>query len=182
MQRLPRRESMSRVTRTVIVAGVLLVVAMGSADAQVEHRLGGGVHYWRAVGDVARAGFDIDRSGLAPVVSYQLLPRGILYFGLEVEYFPEGFGGATSSAFAPAAYVLVGRGLYAGAGIGVTVSSDFSGNVSDPFFPLRVGWNLELLPRIILDINLNYRADAFASLEGVSTNAITAGAIVRIAF
>jgi hypothetical protein len=168
--------------RTIALGLALAFASLNAAEAQVEHRLGGGFHYWRAVGDVARSGFDIDRSGLAPVFSYQLVPRGLLYFGLDVEFFREGFGGATSSAVAPAVYVLIGRGLYAGVGIGVTASSDFDGNFSDPFYAARVGLNLELLPRIYLDVNLNYRADAFAELQGVNTDSITAGAVVRIGF
>lgn len=156
--------------------------AAAPAAGQVEHRLGAGVHYWRAVGDLAREGFDIDRDGLVPVISYQLVPRGLLYFELDLEIFRSGFGGATSSAVAPSAYVLIGRGFYGGVGIGVTLASEFSGNVSDPFYAARVGLNLELLPRIFLDINLNYRADAFAALQDANTNAITAGALVRVAF
>jgi hypothetical protein len=171
-----------RTIRTMALALAAILCSLTAAEAQVEHRLGGGFHYWRAIGDVASEGFDLDRSGLAPVLSYQLVPRGLLYFGLDLELFREGFGGATSTAFAPAVYVLVGRGFYGAVGVGVTVSSDFDGNLSDPFYAARVGLNLELLPRLYLDVNLNYRADAFGELQGVNTDSITAGALVRIGF
>ncbi|HVS04329.1 MAG TPA: hypothetical protein VMT16_16310 [Thermoanaerobaculia bacterium] len=162
------------------LALALAVALLPAAAGAAEHRFGVGVHYWRAVDDLADEGFDIDEDGLAPYLTYQLVPAGIFRFEVDLEYFEKGFGGATSAAFAPVVYLLVGGGIYGGVGIGVTLSDDFEDNVSDPFYAARVGLSLQLLPRVHLDVNANYRADAFAELEEADTDAITLGAAVRV--
>ena len=43
-------------------------------------------------------------------------------------------------------------------------------------------FDLLLLPRLRLDINANYRADAFSALDQADTDAITLGASVRFSF
>ena len=46
------------------LALALLLVTAATPSLAGEHRLGLGVHYWRAVSDLADDGFDIDRDGL----------------------------------------------------------------------------------------------------------------------
>lgn len=56
----------------------------------------------------------------------------------------------------------------------------------DPFFGLRAGFDIHLLPYIFLDINANYRFEDWDDIsdvdEDISTDTITLGAAVRIQF
>lgn len=157
--------------------GVALALAVPAAAA--EHRLGAGFNYWRAIDDLSS---DIDDNGLALVFSYQYRPEGIFSIEGDLEYFESGFGGAQGAAYAPQVYVLVGSGLYAGVGVGITYSSDFDGNVSDPFYAARGGFEMALLPGVHLDLNANYRFDAWDELGAAGSDTIFLGAQVRFAF
>jgi hypothetical protein len=149
------------------------------ALAAAEHRIGGGVHYWKTVDDFADEDFDVDEDGLATVVSYQYVPGGLLRLEVDVEYFEKGFGGATDAAYSPQAYLVLGRGWYAALGGGVIYSSDFEDDVSDPFYAARVGLDMQLLPRLYLDLSANYRFDAWSELGDADTDTVTLGAVVR---
>ena len=111
----------------VLLAVLALAPALGSeAVADTEYRLGGGVHYWRTLDDLEDEGFDeIDDSGLAYVLSWQAVPGGLFKFEVDLEYFQEGFGGSTSDAISPQAYLIVGSGFYAALGGGIIYSDDF---------------------------------------------------------
>ena len=173
-------------TRSIWTWVGFLVVAVALAApgraAAAEHRFGGGIHYWRTLEDLADERFDIKEDGTAYVLSYQLLPAGIFRFEADVEYFPEEFGGADQEVWSPQVYVLVGHGLYAGVGIGVLYSSDFNDTFSDPFYAARAGFEMTLVPRLHLDVNANYRANAFGDLGNVDVDTLTLGAQVRIGF
>lgn len=164
-----------------IVALLVVCGVVASAPAEAaEKRLGFGVHYWRTVDDLDDEGVDdIEDDGVSYLGSYQVLPGGLLSFELDLEYFEEGFGGSTDSVFSPQAFVLIGHGLYAGVGVGVSYSSGFEDDFSDPFYLARVGFNMELLPKLFLDINANYQANAFNELDEADTDAITLGALLR---
>ena len=159
----------------------LVVLAAGVAPplAAAEHRFGLGVNYWQALDDLVDEGFDVEEDGLAPVVTYQYRPGGLIGFQIDLEYFDEGFGGATSEALSPQLYVTVGGGLYGAVGVGITYSSDFEDDFSDPFWAARIGFDMELLPKIHLDIHANYRAGSFDELDQADTDSITLGAAVR---
>ena len=109
------------------------------------------------------------------------VPAGVVKLELDLEYFEAGFGGSTSEAFAPAAYVLVEWGLYGGVGVGVTISDTLDDNVSDPFYAARLGWDFQVLPRLHVDVHANYRANTFAELEDYDSDSITLGAALRVA-
>lgn len=166
-----------------IVALLALLGIVTATPAQAaEKRLGFGVHYWRTVDDIDDDGVDdIEDDGVSYLGSYQILPGGLLSFELDVEYFEAGFGGSEDSVISPQAFALIGHGLYAGVGIGVSYASDgFDGDdFSDPFYMARVGFNMELLPKLFLDINANYQANAFNELDEADTDAITLGALLR---
>lgn len=168
----------------VLLAMLALAPALGSeAVADTEYRLGGGVHYWRTLDDLEDEGFDeIDDSGLAYVLSWQAVPGGLFKFEIDLEYFEEGFGGATSEAISPQAYLIVGSGFYAALGGGIIYSDGFEDELSDPFYAARVGLDMELLPRFHIDVNANYRFDAWGELDEVDTDTVTLGAMVRFAF
>jgi hypothetical protein len=173
-------EMMGRGWRRAALAA-MLAAAIPALAAAGEHRIGFGYHYWKTVDDLDDLN-DIEDEGYATVVSYQYLPGGLLRFEADVEYYPDGFGGTTESAYAPQIYVLVGRLVYAGVGVGVTQSDGFaSGDEwSDPWYAARAGLDILLLPRLHLDINANYRVDAFEELEEVDTDALTIGAALRL--
>ena len=119
---------------------------------------------------------------MAPYLTYQYAPEGWFRFELDLEYYEAGFGGSTDAAVSPLAFLLLELGLYAGVGVGVTVSDGLDDNVSDPFYAARLGYDFAPLPNVHIDLNANYRADAFSALEDADTDALTLGASLRIAF
>lgn len=176
---------MSRFLRTASLA--LLTVSLTAVPALAgEHRIGFGYHYFETLDDIEIDDLGaIEDSGNSIVVSYQYLPGGLLRFEADIEYWEDGFGGVTGEeAYAPQIYLLAGRGFYGGVGVGMTQSDGFfSGDDwSDPWYAARVGVDLLLLPKIHLDINANYRFDAWSELEEVETEILTLGAIVRFSF
>ena len=172
---------MPRLSTCSIVVSLLALAVLGpSTAAGAEHRLGLGLHYWKSVKDLPKEGFpDVDDSGVAWVGSYIFDVEGPLKFGLDLEYFGDGFGGSTSSAWAPQAFLLFGSGLYGGIGVGITLASSFDSNHSDPYFLARVGIDFPIFPRLTLDLNLNWDADAFNQLDNFDSDALTLAAIVR---
>ncbi len=166
---------------TVMALGLLTLIG-GQSSAHAEVRVGGGIHYWTALGDIDVDDVDIDESGTSFLGSVQWVPGGLFKFEGNLEYFTDGFGGGNAGALAPQAFVLLGSGLYGGLGIGVTYNDELDGNnISDPFYTARVGFDIEVLPSIHLDINANYLFNAFSDIDGADEDSITLGAIARIA-
>jgi len=165
-----------------LIAAIFVVIALthpvvGSA---AEHQLGFGVHYWTTIDDLEDEGFgSIDSDGASWLLSYQYIPAGIFRIEGDLEYFANGYGGSDDAAISPLVLVIVGSGLYAGAGLGVTYSDDFDHRLSEPFFVARVGFNFVVLPKVHLDVNANYRFNAWSELNGVDTGTITLGVIAR---
>jgi hypothetical protein len=151
------------------------------ASAQAESRLGAGIHYWTTIDDLDDEGIDIDEEGTSFLLSYQYVPAGLFKFEADLEYFSDGFGGGDSEAFAPQAFILLGGALYGGLGIGVVYNDDLEDEWSDPFYTARAGIDLEVLPKIHLDLNARYQFEAFNQLDEADTDAITLGLIGRIA-
>ncbi|HET9768373.1 MAG TPA: outer membrane beta-barrel protein [Thermoanaerobaculia bacterium] len=165
-----------RKTLIALLAALMLPVAASAA----EHRFGLGALYWRSLDDLSDLGLDED--GTAPYLTYQYVPAGIFRFELDLEYYGKGFGGSDSTAYSPLAYVLVEFGLYAGVGVGVTVSDGLEDNVSDPFYAARLGYDFQLVPRLHFDVNANYRAGSFKELEDYDQDSLTLGAAARVSF
>jgi hypothetical protein len=179
-------ESISRRPGFLLLAALLLALGLTApfTAAHAEHRLGGGVHYWRTLDEIGDeiGGGDIDEDGLSALVSYQYAPGGLLKFQIDAEYFEKGFGGAEDDAISPQVYVLVGGTVYAGVGAGIIYSDNFDDGESDPFYAARLGLDMRLLPRLHLDVNANYRTTEWDNLEDADTDTITLGAVVRFAF
>lgn len=172
---------MARFRTLSLLAALLLTLALAPAAGAGEHRLGFGFHYWRTLDEIEGSlGDGIEDDGLSQLVSYQYLPGPFVKLEATVEYFPDGFGGATSSAYAPQVFLIVGRGLYAGIGVGITRSSSFEDDWSDPFYGARVGYELPILPRLDLDLNANYRFDSWSELEEYDSEVLTFGAVLRV--
>lgn len=174
-------------TNWLKAAGLALagVIATAAPVRAGEHRLGFGYHHWETVDDLGLDDLDdIDDEGSSTVFSYQYLPGGLVRIEVDVEYFADGYGGSIEKAYAPQFYVLFGRFFYAGVGIGATQSDGFpdGDDWSDPWYAARAGLDILLVPKLHLDVNANYRADAFSALEEAETDALTLGASLRIAF
>ena len=173
---------MNRLAAATIWASFLAGLIGVQSPAMAEVRVGGGVHYWTALGDIEVDDVDIDENGSSFLGSIQWVPDGLFKFEANLEYFSEGFGGGDSEAWAPQAFVLFGGGLYGGLGIGITYNDELEGdNFSDPFYAARVGLDIEVLPSIHVDLNANYIFDAFSDIDGADEDSITLGAIARIA-
>jgi hypothetical protein len=172
--------------RCLALLTIAAVAAWGAAAQAGDHRLGLGLHYWRTLDQIRDDGVSglghIKDSGVSQVASYQYLPSQFLKYEIAVEYFDKGFGGATHSAYSPQVYILFGRGIYAGVGIGATVSSDFDNDISKPFYAAKGGFEIGIFPRLDLAIEANYRVGAWKELEdkGVDTDTLTFGLILRV--
>ena len=164
---------------SILICGLTLLFGI-VAPTFAAQRIGAGVHYWTAVKDVDIN--NVEESGLSLIASYQNQMTGFSALELDLEMFGEGYAGADAVVFSPQAYFLLGKGLYGGAGAGINYSE---GSYSDPFFALRAGVDLEVLPSIHLDINANYRFETWdfdRVEEAVKTGNVTLGAIVRFGF
>ena len=165
---------MKKLVMMALVMG--LTMASGKAWAG-EHRIGAGANYWVAVDDIDDDSIDDD--GFSYLVSYQYWMD---FLGVEVdmEILPDRFG---ETASAPQAYLLLGGTIYGGVGIGL-VRADGS-FADDPFYALRAGLNLELLPSVFVDISANYRFNDSAQFEGddtdIDTDTVFMGAALRFA-
>jgi hypothetical protein len=159
--------------------GICVAAAVGLVVFPAQggnHRIGIGVNYWEALDDIEID--DIDKEGLGYLVSYQYKPS-LLGLGVDLEMLPDRFG---SDAYAPQAYLLFGGLIYAGAGAGILYTdSEFA---DDPFFSLRAGLDLSLLPRLSLDIYGQYRFESQQDLEDeetrIDTDTIYLGVAVRL--
>jgi len=165
---------MNRVTWLVIV---VLVSMTGSPVLAADHRIGGGLNYWVALDDVDIS--DVDDDGFSYLVSYQYWP-GLLGLEVDLEILPDRFG---ETAVAPQAFVLIGRNVYGGAGIGMQYrDGDFA---DEPFFAFRAGLNLELLPGVWGDFYATYRFNDATDLDNehtdIDTDTVFLGAMVRLA-
>jgi hypothetical protein len=114
-------------------------------------------------------------------VSYQYL-AGFIRFEVAAEYFDKGFQGSLDWAVSPQVYILAGRGIYGGLGVGATYSDFANGSWSDPYYIAKAGFDLLLLPKIHLDINADYRFLEWEDLDNYDSDTITFGATVRVAF
>jgi hypothetical protein len=160
---------------TLAACAAFLVGVAGVARAG-ESRIGAGANYWVTVDNLDK---NVDDNGFSYLATYQ--NRGeLLGLELDAEFFPDRFG---QDAWAPEAYFLIGKAIYAGAGIGImNTDGDFA---DDPFYALKAGLDLEVLPSIHLDISANYRFNDKAEFDNgdtnIDTDTIFLGAAVRLA-
>ncbi len=161
----------------------LLAAGLAVPATAGEHRIGGGLHYWQSVSqlDDNFPDFEVQDDGFSEVVSYQYL-AGFLRFEAAAEYFDKGFQGSRDWALSPQVYVLAGRGIYGGLGVGVTYSDFAHGSWSDPFYIAKAGVDFLLLPKLHLDINADYRFLEWKDLDDYDSDTITFGATVRVGF
>ncbi len=166
----------------VAAAFALLALAPAARAAGSEQRIGVGGHYWSTISSIDV--HNIDDKGFSYIVSYQYRPPGLLSLEGDLEIYPHDYLGLNQGAYAPQAWVLVGGTIYAGLGIGIYYSD---GHFADaPFYALRAGLDIVVLPSIYLDINANYRFEQWGNLSDITgdihTDTVTLGAAIRFAF
>lgn len=167
---------MKKILVGMMVFCVASVFTLADA-AQGSHRLGAGANYWVALDDLDS---DVDDDGFSYLISYQYR-TGLVGVQLDAELLPDRFG---EDAYAPAAYLIVGSAIYAAAGVGIiNQDGDWA---DDPFFALKAGLDLELLPNIYLDVGASYRFDSDTDLDDavddIDTDTVFLGAAVRVGF
>jgi len=171
-----------RLALTVLLLSTLAALAAAAPSSAAEHRWGIGLRYWQTFdGLPSNSELDnIDDNGESYILSYQYVPGGFFRFELDLEVFESGFAGTDETAWAPQAFILVGGSFYGGVGAGVTYSSGLDDDY-DPFYAVRLGWELQLLGALRIDLNATYRFDDWDQLEDfdVNTDTYTLGAIFR---
>ncbi len=165
--------------RLVLSVLACILLAFQSADADIRHRFGGGVHYWRSIKSIGSD--DVKESGMAYLVSYQMRPVMLVKLGVDLEMLPKEYAGVGKPVYSPQLYVVVGSILYVGLGVGTYYSDgDFS---KDLFYNLRAGLDFPVFPFVSLDINANYRFENWNDIktvkEDVRSDTVTLGAAVR---
>ncbi len=176
------------VAAALTVFTCVLFATLPSARADEDRggwfQIGVGAHYWHSI-ETASEEESFSEDGIAWSLSTRLFPRYWVHLGFEVEQFPDEYAGLTEDIYAPAGYLVVGKGVYAAMGAGVYYS-DGEFYTDDPFYAFRVGIMAEALPSIYLDINANYRFestdDLEAEVDNIDTDTVTLGAALRIEF
>lgn len=164
------------------IAIAVLFVATQDVRAEAAHRLGVGVNYWRVLDDIDVD--NIDENGASWLLTYQYRSSALVKFEADLEVFDKGYLGIDSTVYAPEAYLVLGGIIYGAVGVGVLYTDgDFA---DDPFYAFRAGLDLELIPQLYLDLNVNYRFSKWSSLSNEETDidgdTMTLGAAVRFEF
>lgn len=171
--------------RKMWMVGLAMAFVAGMTGyASADHAIGAGANYWRTIDDL-KGNPEFDRSGVSYYLSYQYRPLPVLFLEAQLERMPDGFMASPDPVYAPQAYI--GAKLlfvYAAAGVGMFYADGEWAN--DPFYCLRAGVDLTLLPMIHLDINANYRFTTWDQTEDdatdIDTDTIFLGAAARIVF
>lgn len=173
-----------------VLPTILFCAILAPAPAKAgEHSLGLGAHFFKTVDRIVDdGGFgDIEDDGYALVASYRYRPGGLVFFQIDLDYYQDGYGGFSGNTYAPTAFLGVGRQWYAAAGIGI-IHSDKYLHIGDEefnsatYYQGRIGWNIDLVPGIGIDLNASYAIDAFNKLDQLETDSTTFGAVVRFTF
>ena len=163
---------------------VVAIVAGISVTSQAGHiEVGVGANYWYSLDDAVDQSFDED--GLGWLVSTRFMFSDFLGIGLELERSPDNFIQFDEPMYSPAAYLIVGNGIYGALGVGTYYyDGDF---YSDCWYALRVGLKIPILvDSLVLDINANYRCDSWGDIEDakddIDTDNVILGAALRLVF
>jgi hypothetical protein len=161
----------------ILIAAVLLAWS-GVANAQ--HRLGGGIHYLRNLGDITDSGaVDLNQNSVSLIGSYQYKAKLLRVEG-DVEYVFD-YVGTGKEMWEPSGWALVGIGrlLYGGAGMGI----GYTDNAwqQNPFYALRAGVDF-VLSGLNLDVYTTYRFQSdqdLKNLTGEDLDSLTFAALLR---
>ena len=119
------------------------------------------------------------------MISSRLPLSDFFAIGLEVEQSPENFVFLEKHLYLPAAYAILGNGIYAGLGVGTYYyDGDFYGDV---WYALRAGFKVPLIANsLVLDVNANYRVENWDDMKDlkdkVDTDTLMIGAALRLVF
>ncbi len=183
MKLIPSKSRFLHAGRLAALLGLALAApCLLAADDDSNFQIGVGANYWVAIEDAADESFDED--GLGWMISARYMATPYFGFGLELERSPDNYVALEEPMYCPAGYLILGKGLYAGLGVGTYFyDGDF---VEDVFYGLRVGVVAEVVPHLVIDINLNYRVDEWSGIknvdEEVDTDNVILGGAVRLKF
>ncbi len=163
----------------------LIALVLGGTELQAadsNFQIGVGANYWVAVEDAIDDSFDED--GLGWMISSRYMFTPYFGLGLELERSPDNYIQLEEPIYCPAAYLIVGKGLYGGLGVGTYFyDGEF---IEDVFYALRVGLAVEIVPHLILDLNVNYRVDKWSGIkeadDNIDTDNVLFGGAVRLMF
>jgi len=166
----------------LVVSIIGLFVWAQGVRAESANRFGVGANYWRVMDDIDV--HNIDKDGFSGLVTYQYRAAALLKLEADLEVFPKGFQGIDRAAYAPEAFLVLGSTIYGAAGVGILYAhGDFA---NEPFYALRAGLDLEILPKLFLDINVNYRfaktTDLSETAKDINTDTMMLGAALRLEF
>lgn len=164
-----------------VFGAVCVLFLIGGAGAHADQRIGAGLHYWRTVDSL---GGEFDRDGVSYFLSYQTSVLPLLRLQADLQIFPSTFAGSDRTVYAPQALALVGKWIYAGVGVGILYAD--SSFADRPFYLLRAGLDLPILPSLRLDINANYHFSEWKGINEIASDiesdTITLGAALRLSF
>lgn len=160
-----------------IVLVFVLVLMNGLFDAaECGHRIGGGIHYLKTLGEIKDAP-EWDSNAVGFIASYQY-NAGLLKFEGDLEWVLD-YGGSDNTLFQPQAWLIIGGVIYGGAGIGGSyIDGDWLDN---PFYGIRLGVDISI-GGIGLDLFTSYQwqsSTVFDEIDQTDLDSITFGAIVR---
>lgn len=165
------------------LAAVAALTTFGGIAQAAEsgHQFGVGAHYWTTIDKIDVD--NVDEDGVSWLATYQYKP-GYLGLGLDLEWKEKGFGGSPETVYEPQAYLILGKDLYAAAGVGgYYFDGDFA---EDPFYFFRAGVDLEVVPSLHLDLHAVYRFEKWDDLDtessNIDTDTVTLGAAIRLGF
>ncbi len=145
--------------------------------------IGVGANYWYSIDEAKDHSFD--RDGLGWMISSRIPLAKYIAIGLEVEQTPDNFIFLDEKLYLPAAYAILGDGIYLGIGAGTYYyDGDFYDEV---WYALRAGIKIPVLTKnLVLDINVNYRVEDWDGIkearDNVDSNTLMVGAALRLAF
>ncbi|HKH44286.1 MAG TPA: hypothetical protein VKM72_06455 [Thermoanaerobaculia bacterium] len=168
-----------KITTFRVLLVLLVLTAAAAPAAAVEHRLGLGVHAWKPASELLDDLSVDNERDLAGVLSYQLVVLSPLKLEVDLEYFPNGFGGSGEEAWAPQVLVVLGDRWYVAAGTGWVYSRELAGDFSPTIYIARLGLDLPILPRLRLDVSADERAADLDGLADVDEDTVTFAAVLR---
>lgn len=167
---------MRRLVITIVLSCCFLLSTGAGDPANCGHRIGGGIHYLRTLGDIK----DIpewDPNAVGFMISYQFTTSLIKIEG-DLEWIPD-YGGTEKTMFQPQGWLILGGFIYGAIGIGWNY---FDGEwLDDPFYGLRLGADLSF-GGIGLDCFATYRflnTRMLKDIDEEDVDSITFGVMVR---
>lgn len=168
-----------QLTLFIALAAIALGVPLNQAGA-ADRSLGGGIHYLRNLGDISDGGkLDFSQNSVSLVASGKS-DYGLLKVDAQLEYVFD-YVGTGKAMWEPSLWLLAGRQIYGGAGIGIGYTD--GAWQTNPFYGLRAGVVVPL-GGLGLDVYATYRfqkAKELQNLTGEDLDSLTFAALLRFA-